>query len=124
MVILYGGLQGIPDSLYEAAALDGANAWQRFRHVSLPLLRPVTLVVLTLGLIYTIKVFDVIIVVTGGGPANATQTLTIWAYNLSFTNFLFGQGAALGNVLILIALVFAAFYLRTVQRGRQGVAAG
>jgi multiple sugar transport system permease protein len=118
MVILYGGLQGIPDSLYEAAALDGANAWQRFRYVSLPLLRPVTLVVLTLGLIYTIKVFDVIMVVTGGGPANATQTLTIWAYNLSFTDFFFGRGAALGNILIIIALAFAVFYLRTV--GRRG----
>jgi len=75
---------------------------------------------LTLALIYTIKVFDVIMVVTGGGPANATQTLTIWAYNLSFTNFLFGRGAALGNILILIALVFATIYLRTVQRrGRE-----
>jgi multiple sugar transport system permease protein len=117
MVILYGGLQGIPDALYEAAALDGANAWQRFRYVSLPMLRPVTLVVLTLGLIYTIKVFDVIMVVTGGGPALATQTLTIWAYNLSFTDFFFGRGAALGNILILIALAFAVFYLRTVGRG-------
>jgi multiple sugar transport system permease protein len=123
MVILYGGLQSIPDSLYEAAALDGANAWQRFRYVSLPLLKPVTVVVLTLGLIYTIKVFDVIMVVTGGGPAHATQTLTIWAYSLSFTDFFFGRGAALGNILILIALVFAVFYLRTVRRGREGLAA-
>jgi multiple sugar transport system permease protein len=57
-------------------------------------------------------------VVTGGGPANATQTLTIWAYNLSFTDFFFGRGAALGNILILIALAFAVFYLRTV--GRRG----
>lgn len=118
MVILYGGLQGIPESLYEAAALDGANAWQRFRYISLPMLRPVTVVVLTLGLIYTIKVFDVIMVVTGGGPANASQTLTIWAYNLSFVDFLFGRGAALGNMLILTALVFAAVYLWAIRAGR------
>jgi multiple sugar transport system permease protein len=123
MVILYGGLQGIPESLYEAAALDGANAWQRFRYISLPMLRPVTIVVLTLGLIYTIKVFDVIMVVTGGGPANASQTLTIWAYNLSFTDFFFGRGAALGNILILIALVFAAVYLRAIRADRRGVRA-
>jgi multiple sugar transport system permease protein len=122
MVILYGGLRGIPESLYEAAALDGANAWQRFRYVSLPMLRPVSVVVLTLGLVYTIKVFDVIMVVTGGGPANASQTLTIWAYNLSFTDFFFGRGAALGNILILLALAFAVFYLRGVRQSRTGLA--
>ena len=81
MVILYGGLQGIPGELYEAAALDGAGAWRRFRHLTLPLLRPVTAVVLTLGLIYTVKVFDVIMVLTQGGPAGSSQTLTVFAYN-------------------------------------------
>jgi multiple sugar transport system permease protein len=124
MVILYGGLQAIPDSLYEAAALDGARAWNRFRYISLPLLRPVSLVVLTLGLVYTLKVFDVIYLVTMGGPGNSTQTLSIFDYNLSFQNFAFGQGAALGNVLILIALVFAVFYLRSVRRDKDGVTLG
>jgi len=123
MVILYGGLQAIDRSLYEAAALDGASSWAQFRYISLPMLRPVTTVVLTLGFIYTIKVFDVIMVVTQGGPALATQTLTIWAYNLSFINFAFGQGAAVGNVLVLVAFVFALVYLRGVGRGVQrGVA--
>jgi multiple sugar transport system permease protein len=120
MVILYGGLQGIPESLNEAAQLDGANAWQRFRYVSFPLLKPVTTVVLTLGLIYTVKVFDVIMVMTQGGPANATQTLTIWAYNLSFINFDFGQGAAVGNLLIVVALVFGAVYIRSARVTRDG----
>jgi multiple sugar transport system permease protein len=120
MVILYGGLQGISESLLEAAELDGANAWQRFRYVSFPLLRPVTMVVLTLGLIYTIKVFDVIMVMTQGGPANATLTLTIWSYNLSFINFDFGQGAAVGNLLIVVALVFGALYIRSARIGREG----
>jgi multiple sugar transport system permease protein len=122
MVILYGGLQGIPESLHEAAKLDGANAWKRFRYVSFPLLKPVTTVVLTLGLIYTVKVFDVIMVMTQGGPANATQTLTIWAYNLSFINFNFGQGAAVGNLLIVVALVFGAIYIRSARVGREGSA--
>jgi multiple sugar transport system permease protein len=120
MVILYGGLQGIPVSLLEAAELDGANAWERFRYVSFPLLKPVTTVVLTLGLIYTIKVFDVIMVMTQGGPANATQTLTIWAYNLSFINFNFGQGAAVGNLLIVVALAFGVVYIRSARLGREG----
>ena len=115
LVILHGGLRAIPDSLYEAASLDGATAWQRFRHVTWPLLRPVTGIVLMLGLVYTIKVFDVIMVVTGGGPANATQTLTTWSYGLSFHDFAFGQGAAVGNLLIIVATVFGLIYLRSAR---------
>jgi multiple sugar transport system permease protein len=115
LVLLHGGLRAIPASLYEAAALDGAGAWQRFRNVTWPLLRPVTAIVLMLGLVYTIKVFDVIMVITGGGPANATQTLTTFSYGLSFHDFAFGQGAAVGNVLILAATVFGFVYLRSVR---------
>jgi multiple sugar transport system permease protein len=115
MVILYGGLQALPEQVFEAAAIDGANAWQRFTRITLPMLRPVTLVVLTLGLIYTVKVFDVIMLVTQGGPANSSQTLTTYAYDLSFEQLMFGQGAAVGNVLILVAIVFAAIYLRAVR---------
>lgn len=115
LVILHGGLRAIPENLYEAAALDGANGWQRFRHVTWPLLRPVTGIVLMLGLVYTIKVFDVIMVVTGGGPANATQTLTTMSYGLSFHDFAFGQGAAVGNILIVLATVFGLVYLRSAR---------
>jgi multiple sugar transport system permease protein len=122
LVILHGGLRAIPPVLYEAAELDGASAWQRFRYVTWPLLRPVTGVVLMLGLVYTIKVFDVIMVVTGGGPANATQTLTTWSYTLSFGNFSFGQGAAVGNLLILVATVFGLIYLRSARASLAEVA--
>jgi multiple sugar transport system permease protein len=114
MVLLYGGLQSIPDSLYEAASLDGAGAWRQFRHITVPLLKPVITVVLTLGLIYTIKVFDIIWVLTKGGPANSTQTVTTYGYQLSFGGLSeFGLGAAAGNILIVVALVFAVFYLRS-----------
>jgi multiple sugar transport system permease protein len=116
MVILYGGLQAIPAHLYEAAELDGAGAWQRFRRITLPLLRPVTAVVLTLGLIYTLKVFDVIMVLTQGGPADSSQTLTTFSYDLSFQQLAFGRGAAVGNLLIVIAVVFAAVYVRAERR--------
>jgi multiple sugar transport system permease protein len=75
--------------------------------------------VLTLGLIYTVKVFDVIMLVTQGGPANSSQTLTTYAYDLSFSQLLFGRGAAVGNILILVAVVFAGIYLRAV-RDRDG----
>ncbi|HUX49541.1 MAG TPA: sugar ABC transporter permease [Spirochaetia bacterium] len=115
MVLLYGGLMSIPDEFYEAASIDGANAVQSFWHITIPALREVILIVLMLGLIYTLKVFDVIRVLTGGGPANSTQILSTWSYSLSFTDLSFGQGAAVGNVLMLITLVFAAIYIRAIR---------
>lgn len=114
--ILYGGLQEIPGELYEAGSLDGATGWRAFRHITWPLMRPVVTVVLVLGVVYTLKVLDIILGLTGGGPANATQTLSTQAYELSFRQFDFGQGAALGNVLILVSLAFALVYLRANRR--------
>lgn len=114
--ILYGGLQEIPEELYEAGALDGATGWRAFRHITWPLLQPVVTVVLVLGVVYTLKVLDIILGLTGGGPANATQTLATQSYMLSFRQFDFGQGAALGNILILISLLFAVLYLRANRR--------
>ncbi|MEU9671173.1 sugar ABC transporter permease [Streptomyces bobili] len=118
--ILYGGLQDIPTHLYEAAKLDGAGPVTSFRHVTWPLLRPVVSVVLVLGLMYTVKVLDIILVVTGGGPANATETIATQAYEFSFQQFEFGRGAAMGNVLVVISLAFALFYLRVNRRVRNG----
>ncbi|MGI3782203.1 MAG: carbohydrate ABC transporter permease [Janthinobacterium lividum] len=116
MVILYGGLQEIPHELYEAANLDGAVGLRLFRSVTWPLLRPVVGIVLMLGFIYTIRVLDIVLALTGGGPANATQTFATQAYQLSFTQFEFGAGAALSNVLIVLSLVVAAFQLRASRR--------
>ena len=112
MVILYGGLKEIPGELYEAAALDGTGPISRFRYITWPLLRPVTGVVVILGFVYTVKVIDIILVLTGGGPANGSLTLAVESYKLSFQNFAFGQGAAMSNVLILVSLIFAFIYLR------------
>ncbi|MHA6562932.1 carbohydrate ABC transporter permease [Actinomyces urogenitalis] len=119
MTILYSGLQDIPDELYEAAALDGAVGWKAFRNVTWPLLRPVVSVVLILGVVYTLKVLDIILGLTGGGPSNATETLATQSYKLSFANFEFGEGAALGNILVIIALVFALVYLRVARSSNQ-----
>lgn len=115
-VILFGGLQDIPEELYEAAALDGATGFKRFRTITWPLLRPVVSVVLVLGVVYTLKVLDIILGLTDGGPANATQTLATQTYHLSFVLFNFGQGAAVSNILIAISLVFAFIYLRANRR--------
>ncbi|MFF9001996.1 carbohydrate ABC transporter permease [Streptomyces achromogenes] len=112
MVILYGGLQEVPRELYEAAALDGASGWRTFRSVTLPTLRPVITVVLVLGFMSTVKILDLILALTDGGPADATQTLGTLTYQNSFVRLDFGAGAVVGNVLILISAVFAVFYLR------------
>ncbi|WP_328580850.1 carbohydrate ABC transporter permease [Streptomyces sp. NBC_00370] len=112
MVILYGGLQEIPRDLYEAASLDGAGGWRTFRSVTLPLLRPVVTVVLVLGFMSTVKILDLILALTGGGPADSTQTLGTVTYQLSFQQLDFGQGAVVGNILILVSAVFAVLYLR------------
>lgn len=114
--IRYAGLQDIPEDLYEAGSLDGATGWRAFRHITWPLLRPVVTVVLVLGVVYTLKVLDVILGLTQGGPAGATQTLAVQSYNLSFTQFEFGLGAAVGNVLIVVSLVFAVLHLRANRR--------
>jgi multiple sugar transport system permease protein len=116
MILLLPGLQAIPDELYEASAIDGAGAWQRFRFITLPLLRPVALSVVLLGVIYTFKVFDVIYVLTGGGPVDATTVLPIEIYNVSLKFFRFGEGAAESTLLLLAMLVVAAVYLRLVRK--------
>ncbi|MFF7159762.1 ABC transporter permease subunit [Streptomyces sp. NPDC008139] len=118
LVVLYSGLQAIPAALYEAAALDGANAWQRFRRITFPLLKPVSAITLLLGLVYTLKVFDIIWIMTRGGPTDSSTTFATWSYRLGFGNLLpeFGPGAAVGNVLVLIALVFGLVYIRTQRK--------
>jgi multiple sugar transport system permease protein len=118
LVVLYSGLQAIPAEVNEAAALDGANAWQRFRLVTFPLLRPVSAITLLLGLIYTLKVFDLIWIMTKGGPTDSSTTFATWSYRLSFGNLLpeFGPGAAVGNLLIIMALIFGLVYIRLQRR--------
>jgi multiple sugar transport system permease protein len=117
LVVLYSGLQSIPAGLYEAAALDGAGAWRRFWSITFPLLRPVSAITLLLGLVYTLKVFDIIWIMTKGGPAESSTTFATWSYQLGFGNLLpaFGPGAAVGNLLVVAALVFGLVYIR-VQR--------
>ena len=111
LVLFYSGLQAIPEELYEASSLDGANRWHTFWSITIPSMRGVIAIVLMLGLIYTLKVFDIIIALTGGGPANASQILSTWAYQLSFSDFSFSQGAAVANIMIIIALIFTVGYL-------------
>jgi multiple sugar transport system permease protein len=118
LVIMYSGLRSIPEDIFEAASIDGASAWQRFWWITFPLLRPVSAITLLLGFVYTLKVFDIIWIMTKGGPATSSTTLSIWSYQLSFGSLLpdFSSAAAVGNVLIVIAVIFALIYIRVRNR--------
>lgn len=114
LVVLYSGLRNIPAEVHEASALDGASSWQAFRHITFPMLRPVSTVTLLLGLVYTLKVFDIIWIMTRGGPSGSSTTLATWSYELGFGSLLprFGPSSAVGNVLILPAVVAGLVYVR------------
>ncbi|WP_299279014.1 sugar ABC transporter permease [uncultured Georgenia sp.] len=118
LVILYSGLQNIPGDVYEAAALDGAGSRQRFWRITFPLLRPVSAITLLLGFVYTLKVVDVIWVMTTGGPGSASANLAVLSYRYAFGTAQpnFSMAAAIGNILILIALAVGLLYLHLQRR--------
>jgi multiple sugar transport system permease protein len=124
MLLLLVGLHTIDPELHEAAAIDGANAWQRFRHLTLPLMRPVSVTVLLLGLLYTFKVFDLVFVMTGGGPVDSTRVLSLYVYEVFFTFFRFGQGAAAGLLLLVLPLLAGVWYVRRLRREEEAPAGG
>lgn len=115
MLLLSTGLSSLPGDVYESASLDGANWFDKLIHITIPLLRPVILVVLMLGFIYTFKVFDLVFVMTGGGPINSTEVLSTVAYRFSFDEFNFSLGAAVANVLFLILFAISLVYLKFVN---------
>lgn len=124
MLLLLVGLHTIDPQLHEAAAIDGASAWQRFRHLTLPLMRPVSVTVLLLGLLYTFKVFDLVFVMTGGGPVDATRVLSLYVYEVFFTFFRFGQGAAAGLLLLVVPLLVGLWYVRRLRREEEAPTGG
>ncbi|KWX85411.1 ABC transporter permease [Paenibacillus riograndensis] len=115
MIMLLTGLTTIPSELYESASIDGASRWGKLRHITLPLLRPSIEAVLILGFISTFKVFDLVYVMTKGGPVDATETLSTLSYKLSFSEFNFCQGAAVANILFAILFVVSLAYLKLVK---------
>ena len=115
MLLLFAGLQTIPPTLYEAAGIDGAGPLARFVYITLPLMRPVALSVLLLCFIYTFKVFDLIYVMTAGGPVDVTTVLPILTYKLTFNFFRFSDGAAAATALLFGLLLLAVAYTRLIQ---------
>ena len=120
-IMLLAGLQAIPDELYEASRVDGASVLQRFRHITLPLLRPIIIVATATRVIWTFNYADLIFVMTSGGPANATQITSTYTLVTAYSTLDFGYAATLSVVLLVIMLVFTVLYLR-VTRGIESAA--
>ena len=116
MLLLTSGLTGISQELYESASVDGAKWGQRFRYITLPLMKPAILSVLMLGFIYTFKAFDLMFVMTSGGPLNATDVLGTYSYTLSFKQYEFSLGSATAMVLFCCLFVIGLFYLRLISK--------
>ena len=115
MILISTGLTTIPQELYESASIDGASRIQSFFKITLPLLKPTIESVLILGFIYTFKVYDLVWVMTGGGPVNSTHMLSTYSYKLSFDMFQYSKGSAVANVLLVILMIVGVFYLRATS---------
>ena len=104
-ILLYAGMRSIPADIYEAAKIDGATFWQRVGYITLPVLQPVSVAVLMLGTIYTVKVFDLVWIMTRGGPANGTHLLSTYAYQVGFSVLNFGEAASIATLMVLLVLL-------------------
>jgi raffinose/stachyose/melibiose transport system permease protein len=116
MMLYLAGLQGIPGEVLEAASIDGANAWQRFRYVTFPLLGPTIRISVFLSIIGAIQLFDLVWVMTSGGPNHSSETMAISMFQFGFKRYQMGYASAISVVMFMISLVFSLFYQRYVLR--------
>lgn len=116
MIIFLAGLQGVPDSLYDAAAIDGANGWQKFWHVTLPMISPTMFFNLVLGIIGALQVFAAALIATSGGPAYATWFFSLHIYSQAFEYFEMGYGSALAWIFLVVMLAFTYIQFRSSAR--------
>lgn len=116
MLLLISGLSSISPDVYESASIDGANWGQRFLHITIPLMKGSMLSVLMLGFIYTFRAFDLMYIMTAGGPLNSTDVLGTYSYMLSFTQYDFSKGSAVAMVLFVCLFIVGLFYLRLLSK--------
>lgn len=115
MITFLGGLQSIPQELYEAATVDGSSPRQKFLNITLPMLKPVALPAILLGIIWTFNMFNIIYLVTGGGPYHRTEILVTFAYKQAFENWNFALASTYGVIILSILLVISSFYLKIAR---------
>ena len=116
VILFLAGLQGIPAELHEAARIDGATGWQLIRHITLPLMGPTIRIWIFLSVIGSLQLFDLVQVMTHGGPANASNTMVTYMIDKGFTRYQFGYGSAVAVILFVISFTFALIYQRFVMR--------
>lgn len=123
-LLLLAGLQSIDATVYEAARLDGASAWRRLRHITIPLLGPAMLVALIFRTLDAFRVFDLVFVLTGGGPGTATEVVSTYAFRTLMQDLRFGYGSALAATVFVVSLVLAMTYVRVIGRSDRRPSAG
>ena len=116
MVIFLAGLQGVPVELYQAARVDGAGRWALFRHITLPLISPITFFLVVTSIISALQVFDLVAVMTGGGPMNSSKVYVYYVYENAFRYYRIGYAAALSIILFVIILAITIFQTRLSKR--------
>lgn len=119
MIIILGGLQAIPAELYEAAKVDGANAWKRFWHITLPQLRPILIAISTIDIITTVGHVDLIRMLTKGGPLRSTETVAYYIYKTALLDGNLGYGAAISTLMLVMLAIMIIIYLRLLSRGSE-----
>jgi multiple sugar transport system permease protein len=112
MVSLLAGLQGIPKDLYEAAGIDGANEWEKFRYITIPQLQPIMISIALLDFIWTMQVFPLVWMTTGGGPIHATEMLSTYTYKLAFREYDFSAASASAILILLLSMTMTYFYIK------------
>jgi len=116
-VAFLAAMQAIPKSYYEAAEIDGASAWQSFVHITLPGIRSMIIVMVTIHVLWTFNNFDFIYLATGGGPVNATDVLPVYVYRQCWNSYTLGYGASIGSIMLIILMIYFVIYIRIYEKG-------
>jgi multiple sugar transport system permease protein len=116
-VAFLAAMQAIPSSYYEAAEIDGANAWNRFWHITLPGIRNMAIVMITIHVLWTFNNFDFVYLATGGGPVNATDVLPVYVYRQCWNSYTLGYGASIGTIMLLLLMVYFIVFIKISERG-------
>jgi multiple sugar transport system permease protein len=115
ILILYSGLVSLPVEPFEAARIDGASSWQRFRYLTLPLMKPIMLIVIIMRMIDLIELFDIVFVLTRGGPGNSTMVLTLYNFRMGLNYFNMGKAAALSWIILIMVFILTQLYIRVTK---------
>jgi multiple sugar transport system permease protein len=116
IIVLFAGLQSLPPELFEEARVDGATEWQIFRHITFPMLMPISITVILIRALEAFKLFDIVMVMTGGGPGTATETVTRYAYLVGMKNGNLGYASAIAYSLLIMVIIFSTVFLNTLRR--------